>query len=422
MNPDNGAIYAMASSPTYSPTGARAAVQRGSRRRLQEQAAPRPTTRRSRAPIRPARRSSRSAATAAYESGILAPGRSCDCPGSYVSTERHRQAEDGLPRLDAALDGADGPLEGARGLVRHVLLPARRRVLRPQPGQRVPELDPQARLRPGAAARRRRRPARPRPRPHVEGRARTGPARPPSRRSSSTWLPGDDINMSIGQGNLLVSPLQQAVAYSALENGGKVVTPHVGEAILQPGSTTQPIPGGVIDPRPVRQPEPAPRRCSTRSSRASTARRTPATARRRRPSASFQPTVYGKTGTAEVPTTTARTAPTPGGRGGRRRAATRSSSSRSSTTAATAASRPRRSRRACSRPSSTRRSHYVLHAGIGPVAVTHYLRHLDYLMLATVLSISAFGLWIMQTATKNYAGNLYGHQLRLRRRRAPSGC
>ena len=32
-------------------------------------------------------------------------------------------------------------------------------------------------------------------------------------------------------------------------------------------------------------------------------------------------------------------------------------------------------------------------------------------MLATALSISAFGLWIMQSATKNYAGNLYGHQL-----------
>jgi rod shape determining protein RodA len=43
--------------------------------------------------------------------------------------------------------------------------------------------------------------------------------------------------------------------------------------------------------------------------------------------------------------------------------------------------------------------------------MTHYLRHLDYLMLATVLSISAFGLWIMRTATQSYAGNLYGHQL-----------
>ena len=43
--------------------------------------------------------------------------------------------------------------------------------------------------------------------------------------------------------------------------------------------------------------------------------------------------------------------------------------------------------------------------------IRHYLRHLDYLMLATVLSISAFGLWIMKNATRNDAGNLYGHQL-----------
>jgi rod shape determining protein RodA len=43
--------------------------------------------------------------------------------------------------------------------------------------------------------------------------------------------------------------------------------------------------------------------------------------------------------------------------------------------------------------------------------VTHYLRHLDYLMLATVLSISAFGLWIMRSVSKHYAGNLYGHQI-----------
>jgi rod shape determining protein RodA len=43
--------------------------------------------------------------------------------------------------------------------------------------------------------------------------------------------------------------------------------------------------------------------------------------------------------------------------------------------------------------------------------IKYYIRHLDYLMLATVLSISAFGLWIMKNATKNDPGNLYGHQL-----------
>jgi rod shape determining protein RodA len=40
-----------------------------------------------------------------------------------------------------------------------------------------------------------------------------------------------------------------------------------------------------------------------------------------------------------------------------------------------------------------------------------YFRHLDYLMLATVLSITAFGLWILKNATRTDPGNLYGHQV-----------
>jgi hypothetical protein len=49
-----------------------------------------------------------------------------------------------------------------------------------------------------------------------------------------SWLPGDDIQMAIGQGYLLVSPLQQAVAYSAIENGGTVVTPHLVQSVTGP--------------------------------------------------------------------------------------------------------------------------------------------------------------------------------------------
>ena len=39
---------------------------------------------------------------------------------------------------------------------------------------------------------------------------------------------GDNINLSVGQGDLLAAPLQLAVAYATLGNGGTVVTPHVG--------------------------------------------------------------------------------------------------------------------------------------------------------------------------------------------------
>ena len=49
------------------------------------------------------------------------------------------------------------------------------------------------------------------------------------------WYEGYSVNLSIGQGYLAVTPLQLAVAYSALANGGRVVRPHVGRAILTPG-------------------------------------------------------------------------------------------------------------------------------------------------------------------------------------------
>jgi penicillin-binding protein 2 len=47
------------------------------------------------------------------------------------------------------------------------------------------------------------------------------------------WYEGQTINLSIGQGYLQVTPLQLAVAYSALANGGTVVRPHVANAILR---------------------------------------------------------------------------------------------------------------------------------------------------------------------------------------------
>lgn len=48
------------------------------------------------------------------------------------------------------------------------------------------------------------------------------------------WKPGDDINMSIGQGNFEATPLQMAVAYAAIANGGTVMTPSVVQEITSP--------------------------------------------------------------------------------------------------------------------------------------------------------------------------------------------
>jgi penicillin-binding protein 2 len=48
---------------------------------------------------------------------------------------------------------------------------------------------------------------------------------------------GDNADMSIGQGETTLSPLQLAIAYSALVNGGKLWEPRIGWALEKPDGT-----------------------------------------------------------------------------------------------------------------------------------------------------------------------------------------
>lgn len=65
-----------------------------------------------------------------------------------------------------------------------------------------------------------------------------------------SWLPGDQINMAVGQGDILVTPLQLANAYATLANGGTVHQPQVALRILQPGATLDAL-GNPTDPASV---------------------------------------------------------------------------------------------------------------------------------------------------------------------------
>ena len=51
------------------------------------------------------------------------------------------------------------------------------------------------------------------------------------------WRAGDAANFSVGQGDVLVTPLQLANAYAALANGGTLWEPRVGRAIVAPDGT-----------------------------------------------------------------------------------------------------------------------------------------------------------------------------------------
>lgn len=56
------------------------------------------------------------------------------------------------------------------------------------------------------------------------------------------WLPGDTVNMSIGQGDVLATPLQIATSYAGIANGGTLMVPHVFKAALGEDGTEVVVP------------------------------------------------------------------------------------------------------------------------------------------------------------------------------------
>ena len=140
-----------------------------------------------------------------------------DHPDEISTAARSRSAGSAQERRRRRLRD-DQPERRPQGLLRHLLLQARPGDERTQPtalqnwaaplglgeptGIDLPAEAPRGWSRPRLGA---------------TGSTRSNTDRP--------WSAGDNINLSVGQGDLQADPLQMAVAYAAIANGGRVVTP-----------------------------------------------------------------------------------------------------------------------------------------------------------------------------------------------------
>ena len=193
--------------------------------------------------IRPARRSSRSPRWPRWRAGIdHARHDRSTTPATFklgtqtyqnakrreLRPDQHRPTRSRSPRTSSSSSSArgpttQGPIDPAVG--------AASSASATRPGStcpaRSPGLVPDAAWRDDAATRSTRRAP---SKAHVAaGHDRRRCSRAAA--SSAPWIGGDNVNLAVGQGDLQATPLQLAVAYSALANGGTIVTPHLGEAI-----------------------------------------------------------------------------------------------------------------------------------------------------------------------------------------------
>lgn len=87
----------------------------------------------------------------------------------------------------------------------------------------------------------------------------TNPALPEERRRANRefcqdgnrFRGGDATNFAIGQGDTLVTPLQLASVYAAIANGGRLLEPHIGRALLSPDGSVREIAPRVRSALPV---------------------------------------------------------------------------------------------------------------------------------------------------------------------------
>ena len=267
MNPDNGEIYAMGSNPSFNPSVFTGPITQKAYDEKFGANSGDPLLNRAIQSVGPTGSNYKPiTAVAALESGKWGINQVFDDTGKYCvgsgASQQCRQNSGGA----SLRRRQHGP--GDQGLRRQLLLQPRR------PDQRQPDAVPQGRPAAAVVAQVRDRPQpRDRPaqrrerhaaRPEVAQRAQQARGAVRHRRGAvpvhqrravlqlapgkgyhrkartaagscgiadgtdRPWTEGDNESLAVGQGDVQVSPLQLALAYSAIANGGKVVTPHIG--------------------------------------------------------------------------------------------------------------------------------------------------------------------------------------------------
>jgi penicillin-binding protein 2 len=234
MNPQNGEIYAMASYPSFDPSVFLPPAKAASRLYKEQNS---PLIDKTLAPGPPGSTFKTITATAAWNSGLLQSGSQINCPGTFGPLpgdtsgqvfHNWTSASSGMISLPTALEISCDTFFYQLGYDFYQ---------RPNNG-----IEFQKQLRQlgfGAA------PPLDLPVPSYDAGLVPDPAwrlQTYSNPIDQQWDPGYDIQMAIGQGDLTVSPMQLAVAYSAVANGGTLVTPHVAKAWIDSAGVTHKIP------------------------------------------------------------------------------------------------------------------------------------------------------------------------------------
>ena len=175
-------------------------------------------------------------ALAAMQEHILHPVRDAALLGDY--SQRRRQGPD-VQELGPVREPVDRAEDRARRVLRHLLLPSGKSLLRPAAGSRAPapEVGVAFRVRRDDRASTSGGGAGSRADAGVAARARSAK---PYTRSTAPGSRDTRSSSRSGRATSLVTPLQMTRFYAMVANGGKLVTPHIAEDVEQPTGDPKP--------------------------------------------------------------------------------------------------------------------------------------------------------------------------------------